>query len=118
MFRRIIGILALVAMAIPGIAANIVTTSPAGSTCCSISPAAEYQAWTQSVTYTGVTITANLFDGTPGAAATGTAYLTTQVGPGTTTAWSRSATPDRLRQDLARWDGQCRRMPLRRRRKH
>jgi hypothetical protein len=85
MFRGMIGAFLMTAAAVPATAGNIVTTSPPGHVSC-CSDLVAYESWTQSVTYTGVTITANLWDRSALAAATGTAYLMTQVGPGTTSA--------------------------------
>jgi hypothetical protein len=44
----------------------------------------QYASWTQTGTFSGVTIQANLLS--TGGTATGNAYLTTHIGPGTTTA--------------------------------
>jgi hypothetical protein len=52
--------------------------------------------WTQSSTYSNIRITASFFNFTPsspGAAATGTAYLTTQIGSGTTVAQQIASVP-------------------------
>jgi hypothetical protein len=42
--------------------------------------------WTSSITYTNVNISANLSSGSPTASGTDTFFLTTRIGPGTTTA--------------------------------
>jgi MYXO-CTERM domain-containing protein len=82
MFR---GTFAVFALALPATCATIISTSPAGAPCCGIpSATAEYESWSQTVTYTNVTITANLFDLSIVFQAGGLAYLTTQIGPGTT----------------------------------
>jgi len=57
-----------------------------------ITGAATYVSWTQTSTYTGVTVQAELFDQVD-PDATGVAYLTNQLGPGTTQLSNGQSTP-------------------------
>jgi hypothetical protein len=52
----------------------------------------EEQGWTQTQTYTDVSIQVALYSWTPGAIFTGTAYLTNAIGPGANSSVSDSAT--------------------------
>ncbi len=58
--------------------------TPSQTDCCRV--VTGYSSWSQSVTYNNVSISAYLFNVGPGGPATGTAYLTNQIGPGTTAA--------------------------------
>ena len=69
--------------------ANIITRT--GTTTFIFGGANEYVSWTQTGTFSGVAIQANLV--LNGGAGTGTAYLTTQIGAGTTTAQQVATAP-------------------------
>jgi len=77
-------VIALSVSLIPGWASTIISVS-AGTAGVDETDTLGYTTWTQSSGYTGVTITAELADFSS-VEAHGTAYLMTQIGPGTTSA--------------------------------
>jgi hypothetical protein len=89
MLRRSLAAGLFLIAALPAFAATIVTVS--GGTGSSSGVGEAYATWTQTSAYSNVTITANLFSN--GGTATGTAFLTTAVGPGATSATQIATTP-------------------------
>lgn len=75
---------AAIAAALPAMAGTIISETAGAESCCRV--VTGYASWSQSVTYTNVSIYANLFSVNSPTPATGIAYLVSQVGPGTTSA--------------------------------
>jgi hypothetical protein len=94
MIRKLLFLTAILAAALT--AQITIVSQTAGSGVTFVSTVAPATSWTQSNTFSSVTIAATLFNNSPsseGAAATGTAFLMTQIGAGTTTAQQIATAP-------------------------
>jgi hypothetical protein len=96
MVRRLLFLSAILAATLMAQTVTIVSQSTPGSGGIFVSTFAPATSWTQSNTFSSVTISATLINNSPssaGAAATGTAFLMTQIGAGTTIAQQIATAP-------------------------